>query len=72
MLKLEVRNGNSLHGLITLQHQFANLLQHLTFDSQQLAVPLVRFADTGLVSRLGFHSLDKNKKTKQKTNKTQR
>lgn len=66
MLKLEVRNGNSLHGLITLQHQFANLLQHLTFDSQQLAVPLVRLADTGLVSGLGFHSLDK----KNKQNKT--
>ncbi len=63
VLKLEIRNSDRLHGLITLQHQFANLLQHLTFDAQQLAVPLVRLADAGLVSGLSFHCL-KNKRNK--------
>ena len=66
VLKLEVRNSDRLHGLITLQHQFANLLEHLTFDAQQLAVPLVRLADAGLVSRLSFHCLwERKRQTKE-------
>jgi hypothetical protein len=60
VLKLEVRNGNSLHFLITLKHQFVDLLQHLTLlcnTLQQLNMPFVRLADTGLLSGLSFHSL---------------
>lgn len=57
VLKLVVGYGDCLHGLIALQHQFPDLLQHLAFDAQQLAVPLVGLADASLVRGLSFHCL---------------
>jgi len=45
MLKLIVGDGDGLHRLVTLQHQFADLLQDLALDTKELRVALICFRD---------------------------